>query len=52
VQISLFDILGNEVMKIVNEVQNAGYFEAEINGNNLTSGIYFLKMNGDNFNSI
>jgi hypothetical protein len=52
IQIALYDIIGNEVMVLVNELRDSGYYEIELNGSNLTSGIYFLKMNGDGFNSI
>ena len=52
VQISLYDILGNEVKKIISDIMNAGYYEFELNGSDLTSGIYFLKMSSNEFNSI
>lgn len=46
--IKVFDVLGNEVMTLVDQKQNAGSYEVEFNGNNLTSGIYFYTFFNDN----
>ncbi len=43
--LKVYDILGNEVVTLVNEEQPAGEYEVEIDGGNLSSGIYFYTLN-------
>ncbi|MBK8551866.1 MAG: T9SS type A sorting domain-containing protein [Ignavibacteria bacterium] len=56
VSISLYDISGREVVKLVNEVRTAGYHTVEFNGSNLSSGMYFYRINaeggGQNFAAV
>jgi hypothetical protein len=40
----VFDILGNEVITLVNEDKPAGYFEIEFDASGLSSGIYFYTL--------
>ncbi|MCB0729301.1 MAG: T9SS type A sorting domain-containing protein, partial [Ignavibacteriae bacterium] len=47
VSIVLYDISGREVVKLVNEVENAGYYSIQFNGANLTSGMYFYRINAE-----
>ncbi len=47
VRISLFDILGREVAKLVNEIQVAGYHTVPFNANNLSSGIYYYRISAE-----
>ena len=51
VQIKVFDLLGREVVTLVNEIQQPGIHEAIFNAQNLslTSGIYFYTMNTGKF---
>ena len=49
VKLSVFDVLGNEVVTLVNEKQSAGRHEAELDGSRLASGIYFYKLTAGNF---
>ena len=44
VTIEVYDVLGNEIVTIVNEVKQAGYYEVEFDGNGLSSGIYFYQL--------
>lgn len=44
----IYDILGREVKTLVNEKQNAGSHQIEFNGSNLSSGIYFYKLEAGN----
>lgn len=37
----LFDVTGREVMRIVDEVQEAGVYTATVNSGTIASGIYF-----------
>lgn len=49
VQLKIFDILGNEVASLVKAQQPAGYHEVEFNAANLSSGIYFYRLQTDNY---
>jgi hypothetical protein len=46
--IKVYDVLGKEVMTLVNEEKPAGSYEVEFNAKNLSSGVYIytLKVNG------
>ncbi|MEO0293362.1 MAG: LamG-like jellyroll fold domain-containing protein [candidate division WOR-3 bacterium] len=49
VLLKVYDILGREVAKLVDEVKQAGKYEVEFDGSKLSSGVYFYKlMVGDN----
>ena len=41
VQLKIYDLLGREVVELVNENQSAGNYEVKFDASNLTSGIYF-----------
>uniref|UniRef100_A0A832DJ23 T9SS type A sorting domain-containing protein n=1 Tax=Ignavibacterium album TaxID=591197 RepID=A0A832DJ23_9BACT len=47
----VFDVLGNEVAVLVNEFKKSGYYEVEFDANNfnLTSGIYFYRLQAGSF---
>lgn len=49
VSIIVYDLLGREVKRLVNENRNAGTYEVNFDGSNLTSGIYFYKMTAGDF---
>ncbi len=49
VSINLYDVLGNEVVTLVNEEQPAGEYEIEFDGSRLPSGIYFYKLLSGSF---
>ncbi|MEJ5352524.1 MAG: T9SS type A sorting domain-containing protein [Melioribacteraceae bacterium] len=44
VKISVYDILGRLVTKLVESYYEVGYHQIQFNASNLTSGIYFYKM--------
>jgi len=52
VSLKVYDILGKEVFVLVNEKQNAGSYEVDFDGSNFSSGIYFYKLQTDNFSEI
>ena len=52
VTLKVYDILGREVGNLVNEEKNAGNYEVEFNGNNLSSGIYIYKLQVGNYHSV
>jgi carboxypeptidase T len=49
VTLKVFDLLGREVAQLVNEVKQAGSYNLEFNAANLASGIYYYKLESDNF---
>ncbi len=42
--LKIYDILGSEVNRIINERKNAGTYSVQFNGNDLPSGIYFYSL--------
>lgn len=48
VSLKVYDILGREVAKLVNEFQEAGTHSVEFNGSALSSGIYFYELRSGN----
>lgn len=44
VNLSVFDLLGNEVANLVNEVRKAGNYSVTFSGEELASGIYFYRL--------
>ena len=47
--LKVYDVLGNEVATLVDEFREAGRYEIEFNASNLSSGIYFYKLQAENF---
>jgi photosystem II stability/assembly factor-like uncharacterized protein len=47
--LKIYDVLGNEVSTLVNEVKPAGEYEIEFDGSNLSSGTYFYKLQAGDF---
>ncbi len=45
VSISIFNLLGQEVATLVNNIQSAGYHEVEFNASELSSGVYLYRIN-------
>ncbi|MEO8209905.1 MAG: CHRD domain-containing protein [bacterium] len=52
VSISIYDNSGRLVANIMNEFRTAGYYTVNFNAANLASGIYFYKMQSQNFNKV
>ena len=48
VSLILYDVLGREVKRLVNEQQQSGNYEVSINSNELASGVYFYRIIFDN----
>lgn len=48
-RLKVFDLTGKEVATLVNENQSAGIYEADFNGENLSSGIYYYRIETGNF---
>ena len=49
VTIKVFDVLGSEVKTLVNKEQTQGNYEIEFDGTDLTSGIYFYRIQSGDF---
>jgi hypothetical protein len=49
VSLKIFDALGREVNTLVNEVKVPGSYSVDFNGTNLPSGIYFYKLQTENY---
>ena len=52
VALTIYDIAGRKVKTLVNEEQNLGSYDVEFNGTDLTSGIYFYKLQTEDFQEI
>ncbi|MEJ5262304.1 MAG: T9SS type A sorting domain-containing protein, partial [Ignavibacterium sp.] len=49
VTLKVYDILGNEVATLVEDFIEAGRHEVEFNAENLSAGMYLLKLNSGSF---
>ncbi|MDZ4712738.1 MAG: YCF48-related protein [bacterium] len=47
VSLKVYDALGSEVITLVNENKQAGYYQATFDGSNLPSGMYFYRLSVD-----
>lgn len=52
VKITVFDILGNEVVTLLNGKKDAGVYEIEFKAEKLSSGVYFYKLETDQFTDV
>lgn len=52
ISLKVFNSLGEEVATLVNEFKNKGSYNVSFDGANLSSGIYFYKLEYENFVSI
>ena len=49
VSLKIYDILGKEVVTLVNKKLSPGNYKVNFNAENLTSGIYFYRLQSNNF---
>ena len=52
VTLKVYDVLGNEVMQLVNEKKEAGSHVVQFDAGNLPSGTYFYKITTDKFSDV
>ena len=52
VSLKVFNVLGQEVATLVNEMQTVGNYKATFNATSLSSGVYFYKIEAGNFTSV
>ena len=48
----IFDVVGREVATLVNETKQVGVYTVDFNAANLSSGVYFYKIQAGDFTSI
>jgi len=49
VNLKIFDLLGNEVAELINEVKEKGNYRVQFNSENLSSGVYIYTVRFKNF---
>lgn len=47
IKLTVYDIMGNEIATLVNEVRSTGVHSVTFDGSDLSSGIYFYKLQND-----
>ena len=52
VSLKVYDVLGNEIKTLVNEMKTPGVYNVEFDGSNLPSGIYYYKIAAGNFSEV
>ncbi|MFI5253142.1 MAG: T9SS type A sorting domain-containing protein [Bacteroidota bacterium] len=52
VKLVLYDVLGREVRTLVDGLQTAGRYSVKIDGNNLSSGLYFYRIQAGKFSAM
>lgn len=52
VKLSIYDIMGREVAVLTDEIQRAGKYEKEFNGEGNSSGVYFYQLRAGEFQSV
>jgi hypothetical protein len=49
VTLKVYDVLGREVVTLVNETKQPGNYEVKFDGASLPSGVYFYKLTAGDF---
>jgi len=52
VSIKIYDINGRLINTLINEYKTAGRYEIDFNGKNLSSGVYYYKIESGNFSQV
>lgn len=52
VTVRIYDAIGREVATLVNEVKDAGNYSLQFNGENLSSGLYFVKLQANDYSEM
>jgi hypothetical protein len=52
VELNVYDILGNQVASLVNEQQQAGVYRVDFTADNLSSGMYFVRITANEFTRV
>ena len=51
VTLKIYDVLGNEVVELINERKEQGNYQIDFNASELSSGIYYYTLTTGNFTS-
>jgi aminopeptidase N len=51
VSLKIYDILGNEIISLVNEIKEPGYYNVDFNAGKLSGGVYVFRLITDNYSS-
>jgi hypothetical protein len=52
VTLKVYDLMGREVVTLVNEEQTAGRYEVKFGGSKISSGVYFYHINAGNYSGV
>ncbi len=52
VELKIYDILGNEIVTLVNEQQAAGSYRFDFNANDKPAGLYFARLSANDFTKV
>ncbi|UCH64637.1 MAG: T9SS type A sorting domain-containing protein, partial [Ignavibacterium sp.] len=52
VQLKVYDVLGNEIATLIDEEKSAGDYQVNFNARNISSGMYFYKLQAGNNSDI
>ncbi|MCD6205342.1 MAG: T9SS type A sorting domain-containing protein [Candidatus Marinimicrobia bacterium] len=49
VKLTIYDISGRSIQKLIDEKKNAGYYSVDWNAENVCSGVYFYRIEAGDF---
>jgi len=52
VSLKIYDVIGRELVTLVNEIKEPGYYKVKFNAADLASGVYFYRMTAGNFTDV
>ena len=52
VSLKVYDVVGKEIATLVNNVKSAGSYSVDFNGSNLSSGVYFYRLEAGSFTAV
>jgi Peptidase family M28/Secretion system C-terminal sorting domain len=52
VMLKVFNMLGREVATLISDTKNAGYYTIDFNASNLSSGVYYYRLESDGFTDV
>jgi hypothetical protein len=52
VNLTIYNSIGESISELINQRQEQGNYSVEFNASNLVSGIYFYKLQTDNFTDV
>ena len=48
----VYNLLGQEISTLVDEYKNAGTYKVDFNASNLSSGVYFYKIDAGSYTNV